>query len=350
MGPEQSRPKHFNDALNSPSFKRELPSFLMKEWQRQHFSGIIGNRDIYVGHLHECLHLFVEDGILKSETVDYLRCNHAEADTRICLHAKNADDSADIANIVVRASNTDVAVILIHHCSKFSSTLWMDTGTVSGKNRRYVNLTKIAANLGQKMCKALPAYHAFTGTDYTSAFVRKGKLKPLKILQSSEETQDAFIDITSGHISDTAEKTIMAFTAAIFGDKNSQRHSLNEYRYQAFEKAFGPKATSRNPFQKMKGIDPSSLPPCEAELRQHLRRTSFVADMWSTADEPTIQQYPNSTNGWELCDSAYHIIWFDGPQLPDTLEPEESGEEEEDERQELSSDDDHGELSSDESD
>lgn len=46
MGPEQSRPKHFNDALNSPfELKRELPSFLMKEWQRQHFSGIIGNRD-----------------------------------------------------------------------------------------------------------------------------------------------------------------------------------------------------------------------------------------------------------------------------------------------------------------
>ena len=41
VGPEQSRPKNFNDALNSPSFKRELPSFLMKEWQRQHFSSMI---------------------------------------------------------------------------------------------------------------------------------------------------------------------------------------------------------------------------------------------------------------------------------------------------------------------
>ena len=141
----------------------------------------------------------------------------------------------------------------------------------------------------------------------------------------------------------------MAFTAAIFGDKNSQRHSLNDYRYQAFEKAFGPKATSRNPFQKMKGIDPSSLPPCEAELRQHLRRASFIAKMWSTADEPIIDQYPNSTNGWELSDNSYHIIWFDSPQLPDALVPESvSSDEEEDERQELSSDDDHG--SSDESD
>ena len=111
----------------------------------------------------------------------------------------NADDSAAIDNIVVRASDTDVAVILIHHSSKFSSTLWMDTGTVSGRNRRYVNLTRIAENLGQKMCKALPAYHSFTGTDYTSAFVRKGKVKPLKILQNCEETQDALIDISSGH-------------------------------------------------------------------------------------------------------------------------------------------------------
>ena len=353
VGPDQARPKNFNDALNSTSFKKELPSFLVKEWQRQHNSDLIGDRDIYVGHLSECLHIFVENGSVKCENVDSLQCNHAEADTRVCLHAKHVDNVVDTANIIVRASDTDIAVILIHHSFKFSATLWMDTGTVSGRNRRCVNLTRIAANLGPRMCEALPAFHAFTGTDYTSAFVRKGKLKPLKLLEKSRETQDAFIELTTSEISHSAEKTLMSFTATMFGDKHSQSHSLNEYRYEAFEKAFGPKVSSKNPFQKMKGIDAGSLPPCEAELRQHLRRASFVAKMWSMADEQIIEQHPSSTNGWELVDNRYDIIWFDGPQLPDTLMPDDSidsSDEDDDPQMEMSSDDDEEEMQPEESD
>lgn len=31
---------------------------------------------------------------------------------------------------VVRASDTDIAVILLYHCNLFQSTLWMEIGTV----------------------------------------------------------------------------------------------------------------------------------------------------------------------------------------------------------------------------
>lgn len=31
-GPEQIRPRKFEDALKSNSFKRDLPSFLINEW------------------------------------------------------------------------------------------------------------------------------------------------------------------------------------------------------------------------------------------------------------------------------------------------------------------------------
>ena len=37
-------------------------------------------------------HFYVEDGVVRHETINVLCCNHAEADTRICRHAKVIDD------------------------------------------------------------------------------------------------------------------------------------------------------------------------------------------------------------------------------------------------------------------
>ena len=51
-----------------------------------------------------------------------------------CLHTKVIDDSGNDNNVIIRASDTDFAVIMIHHAWIFSATLWMDTGTTNGKN------------------------------------------------------------------------------------------------------------------------------------------------------------------------------------------------------------------------
>ncbi len=60
-----------------------------------------------------------------------------------------------------------MAVIMLHHAWEFSPALRMDTRTTSDKN-----LSAIAMSIGSKMCQALLAYHAFTGTDYRSAIIR----------------------------------------------------------------------------------------------------------------------------------------------------------------------------------
>ena len=67
IGPQQIRPADFNEALKSPSFKTELPSFLLNEWKEQAYAHIIHERHVYVGHLGECLHFFVEDAVRRSE-------------------------------------------------------------------------------------------------------------------------------------------------------------------------------------------------------------------------------------------------------------------------------------------
>ena len=70
MVPQQTRPADLNEALKSPSFKTELPTFLLNEWKEQAYAHIMHERHVYVGHLGECLHFFVEDGVVRHDTND----------------------------------------------------------------------------------------------------------------------------------------------------------------------------------------------------------------------------------------------------------------------------------------
>jgi len=96
------------------------------------------------------------------------------------------DNSGEIGNIIVRASETDIATILLYHSPPFTATLLMDTGTNARNTRRYINFTAVGEVMGALMCKSLPAFHAFTGCNYTSAFVRKGKKRPFAKLEKNK--------------------------------------------------------------------------------------------------------------------------------------------------------------------
>ena len=74
--------------------------------------------------------------------------------------------------------------------------------------------------------------------------------------------------------------------------------------------------------------------------------------MWADADQQTIDQHPATEDGWKLINDQYEIIWCNGLQLPDTLVPEKVDAqcEDYDSAVVLSSDDEHGELSSAEND
>ena len=86
-------------------------------------------------------------------------------------------------------------VILLNHVEKILATVWMYVGT--SNNRRYVNLSAIAEEIGQKFCMSLPGFHAFTGCDYTAAFIRKGKKRPFLKLQENNYV-DAFAALATG--------------------------------------------------------------------------------------------------------------------------------------------------------
>lgn len=62
-----------------------------------------------------------------------------------------------------------------------NQTLLSDTG--AGDKRRLVNVQALVKDLGDKINLGLVALHAFTSCDTISAFVRKGKVKPLTLLK-----------------------------------------------------------------------------------------------------------------------------------------------------------------------
>lgn len=322
-GPSQRRPKDLAKALGSPSFKRALPEFLAKEWQDDSYAALLGRCEVILDlPSGECYHFENELGKVMSRSIPELQSNHEEADTKVVRHAIVAGSSEDdIGDIVVRAHDTDIAVILLYHCEKIEKTIWLDVGTVSKKTRRFINISAIQKSLGPGISKALPAFHAYTGSDYTSAFAKKGKARPFAKLQQNREVQKAFQTLAEKSVDEKSRKTLLKFTAGLYGAKDNAQ-DLNKYRYKRFESIYKPKMRTKNPLEKLKGIDASGLPPCEAEVVPHLKRVAFVARMWADADKPLLTQHPSEEDGWTLTDGIYSPVWFEGPQLPETLVPD----------------------------
>ena len=105
-------------------------------------------------------------------TLSDLQANHEEADTRLLFHAKHA--SQPDSRIIIHSPDTDVVVFGISFYDELGcKELWLRTG--SQDRLRYIPLHKISTKVGPKICKALLAFHALTGSDATSAFAGVGK-------------------------------------------------------------------------------------------------------------------------------------------------------------------------------
>ncbi|KAL4708724.1 hypothetical protein ACJJTC_002559 [Scirpophaga incertulas] len=78
--------------------------------------------------------------------------------------------------------------------------------------------------------------------------------------------------------------------------------------------------TEDEPFKKaLKNCDPSTLPPCKAELQQHLLRTQYITSIGRNAYLRFPSSLTPNRNGWALNEDTLDFHWFDGDCIPQSV-------------------------------
>ena len=331
-GADQLRPKDFRHALKSPSFKTALLKFLLDEWKDDKYGHIIQQKKIVVAHEEQSLQYTttVSGSVEHSEVPEFV-CSHVEADTRLAYHLSVLSTAVPGQNVVIRATDADIMIILLYHTRQLNAQVWMDVGHSSDNSRRYIHITLLANHLGPVLCKALPGYHALTGCDYTSTFFRKGKVSPLKTAEKSPLHLEGLGNIGETTTFTDSDNLIETYVCSLYGQKLS---SVNEARLKIFQQKYKP-TDPDSPLDNIKGIDSGMLPPCSNVLMQKIARCNYVAYLWKHANlRDPLENIQPTDHGWKEVDGVYVPVWFTGSQIPavlsETMEQEDVVDEDED--------------------
>lgn len=311
-GPDQKRSTNFRNDLKNIHFKDALVKFLCANWSQDYMSPYIMNKTIFVNYENCFKFEVINNNVIRTVEDDVSCPEHLEADTKIIFHICQLNFDA---HVTIRCSDTDIIVIMLGNMHKITKKLQISILTGRENNYRYIDVTKIHNKLGKDFCRALPAFHAFTGCDYNPAFYRKGKRTPFKLLQKSQKYIDAFTAISEWSENKPIEhfSVLEIFVCEMYGFNSLS--DVNLARLATFMKTYQVKE-NENILKKKCNFEGSSLPPCKSELHQHLLRTSYIAQMWTHASQRITSIVPPFDYGWQVEDGKYTFKWFDGEQLP----------------------------------
>ena len=147
-----------------------------------------------------------------------------------------------------------------------SMNLWLEVGLYAENSLRYIDVRTLFSKFGKDLCRALPAFHVFAGSDYTAAFSRKGKIRPSKTLEKNKTAQTVFGDM---RFSDDIQEE------ELYG--KPKFNSANEVRLELFLKKYRSKKKEEVVISCVKKMEGSLLPPCASVLKQKTNRTNHTA-------------------------------------------------------------------------
>ena len=315
-----------NEGSSIPDWKR----FLGNSKNKQALVSFLGTfcSDFYQTKqpLAEGLTLYLAGSFYNPEVVKKVVANQVsdcvalystqeEADTRIILHVLDMDEQFGQRNvkgrIVIKSSDTDVMVLCIHyfHCLKSTEQLWLFMGSVSsGKDgRRYIPVHEICSSLSNVICEILPAVHAITGCDSTSAFYGIGKKSVFKVVKESPHELHCLTCLAESDIdcSINASRKLIATLYDTKGKFASCHGDLNKLRVKL--------ATTKDSAL-------ARLPPCEASFRQHVLRCCIQTKIWMTSHQPKPPFISPFDYGWQKGISDPEPVLFLGMMSSDFLQ------------------------------
>ena len=163
--------------------------------------------------------------------------------------------------------------------------------------------------------------HAITGCDSTRSFLRKGKMRPYKLLKSKSDWWPIFQEIGATlDISNQLLSTLERFVCTLYG--RPTYNNVNCLRHDMVMERFKP---ASGLLSGMEGTDMCLLPPCKDSLTLHIKRSNYQVFIWRRALEGFSEVPLPVGNGWErsqndnlkICWSETNIL---PPELNDVLE------------------------------
>ena len=204
-------------------------------------------------------------------------------------------DRDNRGNIVVRANDTDVAVILIYNVKLTeNSNMWYDFGIDSNNSREYLDVTKLHKSIDY--VDALSGIYPFTDNDYTPAFYRKGKIKPITLMCKHERFINVFKCSEEMPLRSDVIEIIEEYNCHLYGYTKQADKVIKTH----FESKTKPKP-SKKPFECIKSIESTKFPPCRDVLIQRIKRSWFIPKLCKSASLPhPIEDLTPIDFGWIL--------------------------------------------------
>ena len=316
-GPKTKTPRDWKSFMSNDENKSQLIKLLLSEWRGEKYAERLKQRKLYFVCGKECFMLSSADGnSVSSLHVNELDSSQEEADTRIILHCLHVASNSSESSVIVRSPDTDVLLLLVRFLSSIEGDkrVFFDTG--QGNKRRILSINDIVAS-NHEICAILPAFHAFTGCDTTSSFVRRGKTGPLKLLLKNQNHLEVFKELgKSIDVNESTLKGLETYVCAMYGKPTYS--DINKLRFDLFSQRYQSKTD--HVLSNYDGIDLSLLPPCRDCLHMHILRANYQALIWNSADK-AYQEIPSPDgHGWKL-DEIGNISfeWTKGEILPNEL-------------------------------
>ena len=184
-----------------------------------------------------------------------------------------------------------------------------DTG--SGNNKRIINISQKAKELGQAECSALMSLHALTGCDTTSSFKGIGKVKPLKVFKKFPKFTESLCSIgDSWEMQYKYVEDIEQFICCLYGFQRFKK--IDELRYHIVQ----TKCSNKGALDVSKNIDLANLPPCSSTLLQHIKRTNYQVKIWKDAHINFHETPEPTSHGWKIGELSLEPLWSDDTIIP----------------------------------
>ena len=286
-----------------------------KEWQN--FLKVSENKDELFKYLSDELisathssdyHFVSTKGelVVSNKTLDLSRISNSdqeEADSRMILHLFDAAIEGH-EKAYIRTVDSDVVVLCIHHFPNLKqlgiNELWVGFG--KGKSYKDIPIHVITSQLGDDECKAIPFFHAYTGCDLTSSMCGVGKKTAWAAWKRYPEVTRTMIELTDNpteldedviHMERLEKWTVMMYI------KKCSKTSVNEARQSMFT-------------HNLRSLE--NIPPTQAALLQHTKRTVLVAAyMWHLAFRKLLNIPDPGLYGWQWNDRVIQWVpyWTD---------------------------------------